>query len=253
MLADIKNKQDIINLFPKSADEIENLVETYIAEAQEAIDKIIALPKEDRTYENTAKPLDELFSYNNLAILSSGLGALEMLSPEKEIRQMAHQQILKVHAFWIDKITKNVKLYKAFKAYAQDNAKKEDLSKEEKYFISETLNDYQKAGLDLPEEKLEQVKKINKKLAELGLAFETNIATDQSHILVTQEELEGVDEDFINSLPKTDDGKIILLTQYPIYIKVMDNCCIEETRKKFYLAFNNRAFPINREILKKII
>jgi len=33
----------------------------------------------------------------------------------------------------------------------------------------------------------------------------------------------------------------------------MDNCEIEETRKRMSLAFNNRAYPTNYQILKNII
>jgi len=253
MSSNIKNKQDIIKLFPKNPDEINNLVKKYITQTKNKIEKIIVLDQEERTYKNTAQELDNLSSIDNISIFFSTLSALEMLSPEKEIREAAHHALLTLQKFWVDNVSNNVKLYKAFKSYANNNQDKENLSEEEKYFISETLQDYKRAGLDLPEDKLTQVKKINKKLGELGLAFETNIATDQTHILVTKQELEGINQEFINNLEKNSDNIYVLRTDYPTYFTIMDNCSVENTRKKFYLAFNNRAYPQNLEILKKII
>jgi len=253
MLSNITNKSDIEKLFPKSKDEIENLVKNYIEQAKEKIDAIITVAPDKRTFENTAKALDKISSLDNISILYSSLAALEMLSPEKEIRDAAHTSLLEIQKFWVDQISNNVHLYKAFKAYANDNAKNEDLTDEEQYFISETLKDYQQAGLDLPKDKLKKVKKLNKELGELGLQFESNIAQDKSKVIVTKEDLDGVNEAFINSLEKTKDGKYILGVDYPTYFTVMDNCNVEVTRKKLYLAFNNRAYPANETILKQII
>jgi len=253
MISRIKDDRNLTKLFPKNPHEIKNLVKNYTTEAKEKIEKIIAIPLQEKTYKNTPKQLDELSSLDNISIYFSCLSALEMLSPEKEIRDASHKALLTLQKFWVDNISNNVKLYKALKTYDEKNLDKADLTQEEKYFITETLKDYKRAGLDLPKEKLEQVKKINKELGELGLTFETNIATDQSTIQVKKENLEGVNQELINNLEKTEEGDIILRTDYPTYFTVMDNCKVEETRKKFYLAFNNRAYPKNEELLKKII
>ena len=253
MLSKIKNKSDIGTLFPKTKDEIETLVKNYIAQAQAKVDTIISIDPDKRTFKNTAKALDEISSLDNISVLYSSISALEMLSPEKEIRDAAHKSLLEIQKFWVDQISNNVKLYKAFKAYAHGNAKQETLTEEEKYFISETLQDYKRSGLDLPEEQLEKVKTLQKELGRLGLTFEANIAQDKSSIIVPEQALAGVDKTFIQGLEKTENGNYILRMDYPTYFTIMDNCHIEETRKKLYLAFNNRAYPANEAILKQII
>jgi len=176
-----------------------------------------------------------------------------MLSPQEEMRATAHKSILEIQTFWIEKIGNNTQLYKAIKSYAHNNAKKENLTKEEEYFLLETIEDFKRSGLDLTKEKLKEVKNLKKEIAELTLKFETNIAIDQSHITVSKNELLGLEEEFIKSLKKTDNENISVGVDYPTYFNIMDNCKIESTRKKLYLAFNNRAYPKNELVLKKII
>lgn len=252
MLSKIRNKEDIIKLFPKNKEAIKNLVNTCIEEAKRKIEKIISIDSQARTFENTAHQLDEISSLSNLSIIFSGLNALEMLSPDKEIRETAQAEIINIQKFWVEQISNNKKLYKAFREYDKIFSQ-EDLSEEQQYFIQETLQDYTRAGLDLPEEKLEKVKQLNKELGKLGLKFETNIAADQTKLFFKQEDLAGVNKEFINALEKNSAGEFVVGVDYPTYFTIMANCSIGETRKKLYIAFNNRAYPENKEILQEII
>jgi len=163
----ISGKADIINLFPKSADKIEILVNTSIQNAKKEIEAIVSIPKEERTFANTARTLDILFSLSPLAITANVLAELEMVHPDKNIRNAAHNGIIKLQNFIVDHISNNKKLYQALQAYAATNIKQENLSDEEAYFISETLSDFKKAGLDLPDKQLEAVRTLKKELAEL--------------------------------------------------------------------------------------
>jgi len=106
--------------------------------------------------------------------------------------------------------------------------------------------------LDLPKEQLEKVKKILKDLTALSLEFDANIAAHKCEVIVSESDLKGLTKNFIDSLQKKE-GNYILGCDYPTYFNVMDNCSVESTRKKLYLAFNNRAYPKNMELLDKII
>ena len=249
----MKTKTKITDLFPKTPEAIQNLVKASIEKATQDIEKIISINDKDRTFENTVKKIDALFGLSDLSMASSTLTALEMLSPDEKIREASHNGILEIQKFSVDNLWNNVQLYKALKAYSQGNADTENLAETEKYFITETLRDFQRLGLDLPEDKLQQVKTLQKELAELELIFETNIATDKSSVALDKDELAGLEQDFIQSLKKTEDGKYILGVDYPTYFNVMQNCDVETTRKKLHQAFKNRAYPKNEEILTKII
>jgi len=249
----IKTVADIIALFPTTVSQLDHEVSCALKDAQERIKKIIDIPADERTFANTAQALDALGSTSNLVVVANVAHALMYMSPDTPLREAAQKKIIEIKKFITDNISNNVRLYQAFQAYVEGNAKKEQLTREQTYFLSETMKDYKRAGLNLPEEKLNEVRKLKNKLNELKLAFEQNIAKDDKKVFVTRAELAGLDDDFINALPKADDGMYILGLDYPTYFNVRENCTVESTRKKMFKAFGTRGYPKNKEILEKII
>ena len=72
------------------------------------------------------------------------------------------------------------------------NFEKEKLNSEQQLFVKETLKDFERQGLHLPDDKLEKVKNLEKELAKFGLDFESNLAKDNSFILVDESKLAGI-------------------------------------------------------------
>lgn len=249
----IKNSKDIPGLFPKKPKEVNERVLQAIQEAQKLVDAIVEIPHEHRTFENTARALDELESLSSIAITGSIISTLKHVSPDEAMRNACQDALLKISQFALENISNNKALYNALKAYAEGNAQKEALSDEEKYFLKKSLEDYKRRGLDLPEEQLKKVRELENQLTELSLKYENNIATDHSTITVTRAMLEGLDEDFIKNLKKNGADSYILGIDYPTYTSVMKHCAIESTRKALYNTYTNRAHPANEQVLQDII
>jgi len=253
MIAHIKKFDDLVVFFPKSAAEIEEKTKLYSEQIKKQIADIIAVPDEQRTWENTGQALDYVAALANVEMLGSACAVLKEVSPDADIREAASKALMEIASLNIDLISNNVQLYRAFKAYAEGSAKKENLAADQQYFIDETMADFKRAGLDLPEDQLEAVKKIKKEIVDLSLQFDTNISADDSHIVVDRAALAGLDDDFIASLEKSDGGKIIVGTDAPTYMNVMQNCTVEQTRRDLEHAYQNKAYPANETILQQII
>ncbi len=241
-----------LGVFPTSVSEIDRRTKEYKQDVENQIAKLKAIDHKDRTFANTVKALDDATSLSDLALFASALAATKYLHPNDTLRDAAQAKMQEVSAFFIDMMFDKA-LYQAFKAYAQGNAQKEDLSAEQRYYLDESLKDFKRMGLELPDDELEKVKKLKKELAKLSLDFGKNIATDQSIIEVERAELEGLQDDFIESLKKTDSGKYILGVDYPTVFEVMENAKNTDLRKRLSIAFNNRAYPSNEQLLKDII
>jgi thimet oligopeptidase len=249
----IHSVQDVKALFPTSTDQIKSEADRLIAQAQKEIDAIIAIPDDKRTFQNSAKALDDIVVRGDLAVFEGAISIIKYLHPDAAMRDTAHDMIKKIDDFQVEQVSNNKKLYNAFKAYANGNAQKEQLNDEQRYYIDETMREYKRAGLDLDDATLAQVKEIKKKLTDLSMAFDRNIAQDNRTITVKKADLAGLDESFINALKKDDAGDYILGADYPTYFQVMQHCTIESTRKKMYELFEKRAYPVNEPVLQEII
>lgn len=244
---------EVVSLFPTTAQAIDTQVADALDNAKKLIDTIIAITPEKRSYENTIKALDVVSAISNLAIIAPAVEVLEMVSPDKVIRDAAHNALLKIQNFVVDTISNNILLYRALKEYTQGNGLTEQLTAEQKYYLDKVMDDFKHSGLDLPDDQLEQVKKLKKELAALELNFSSNIAQDNRTMTVALEGLKGLEQDFIANLKKTDDDNYIIGVDYPTYFTIMENCTVEQTRKDLMHMFENRAYPINDSILKEII
>lgn len=247
----IKTIDDVVHLFPQTADEVREQAQKAIKKAQNEVAALIAIPDNKRTFENTPAALDKIIG--DLGQEISIFSALMSVSPVEAVRNGANEEVIVLQDYAVDAISQNKELYKVFKRYAEERAPLENLSPEERYYIEETLKSFKRNGLDLPEKEQENIKRLKKELGTLGQAFTKAISDDLKKVTVTKAELEGLAPDFIDNLKKNDEGLYELGTDYPTYLNVMENCTVEPTRKALWIAFNNRAYPVNEKTLSTII
>ena len=249
----IKTVSDIEQLFAYDPKEIKSRFAATMEHIQDVVDAILAIPNDERSFCNTFKSIDDLVRYITTHI--APLFDQSYVNPSKEIRDLVQFEYLQLEQVMQNLMSKNVALYKACKAYVEGNynKEKESLSQEERRFVTELMKRFKRNGLDLPADKIKELKEITNKINALEIEFDKNIAEENRKIHVTREELGGLSDDFINNLKKTDDGKYILGTDYPTFFGVMNNSTVETTRKQMYDLFSNRAYPVNMPVLDKVI
>lgn len=245
--------EEVRQLFMVSCDDIQEAFEKFKRDAEHRIEQILLVAHEKRTYLNTIDPFDQLVSLSDFVLAKSIYGALEMVSPKKEIRDTAHNIQLKMQEFFIDAIALNKDLYMAIKEYVDTNLKHEEITDAERYFLAETIKYFERSGLNLPKEQFEQVKQLKKDIAALSLQFERNVADVTATLDVPESALKGLRQEFISNLRRRDDGRYMLDLSYPTMTHVLENCQIEETRKNLFRLFANRAYPENENVLMNLL
>jgi len=243
---------EVVALFPQTVDEFEKRTKSVIEQTRAYIENIIALPAAQRTFQNTFKALDDL-TLSDFELTFNTAYAIQMVHPDEVMRNAGQMAVKTLQEFSVDEISNNKALYLACKAYVDGRMKDEQLTDEERYYITETMKNFERAGLNLPDEKLNQVKQIKKELADLSLKFNKEIAADNRTISVSKEALAGMPDDFVAQLKQDDNGLYIVGVDYPTYFSIMENCTVTDTRKKLYRAFMQRAYPANESILKAIV
>lgn len=243
--------ESAVSVFPMTVTDIQSRAHSAMEQARKDVAAIVSIPNEQRTFENTIRALDTISS--NFSIPYVAISTLNYVHPNEKIRAQAEKTEQLMQDFSIDMFGHNVDLYNAFKAYAENNAVHESLQDDQKYFITESMKDFKRNGLHLPEEQRNRIAQLKKEIGKLELDFSNNINKDASFIVVSRDGLMGLKDDFIDSLQKTDDGNYKLGVDYPTYYEVIEYCAVAETRKKLSKAFGNRAYPANMKILEDII
>src|SRR5262249_45790610 len=98
----------------------------------------------------------------------------------------------------------------------------------------------------------EKIKKLNEELVLISQEFGRNIREDKSSVTATPAELDGLPQDFIGRHKPGADGKVTLTTEYPDYGPVSTYAKSDDLRRRLYLAYQNRAYPKNLDVLDRL-
>lgn len=125
---------------------------------------------------------------------------------------------------------------------------------ETRYFSAKQLLQFRLNGVDEDASARERIGALRTEIVALEQEFAANIAGDDRSITVeSAERLSGLPQDWIDSHPPGDDGKIRITTRYPDYGPFMRYADDDDLRKALYFEYGNRAWPANEEVLGELI
>ncbi|CCW67913.1 unnamed protein product [Phytomonas sp. Hart1] len=257
MFSDINSATECALLFPITISECYELVSVTMERAHIFLNCINNIDQKNRTFSNTAEYLD--ITINDLSASVSLLFVIQNVFPTKEIRDGSRDLMNKLNTFFIDNFSSNRKLYYALKdlkeseSYQTEYMGKKGRDAEYSYWLEEKLSHCKLSGTELPENDFQKVTKLQEEIAELCIAFQQNINEDATELQFSTDALKGVSEDILTSLKKGDDHTYILKIDYPTYFEVLKSCEVASTRQAMYTAFNNRAYPLNNDVLRAVI
>jgi thimet oligopeptidase len=247
--AKIRCKKCVEKLFKDIETRIEPMTREVQKVCKEGLEDIYRLEVDERNYNNTVLRADRLMTA--LGLVHEVLTITAFTHHDAGIQTLANQKIEELSAFSIDAFEMNRKLYKAFDAYNQRNAKAENILTENTYFLKECMERFKRNGLHLEEQEFKELQSLKKEISKLENDFEINIREDNSGVWMQKGQLEGIEPSVLESL-KTKDNLLFVGVDYPTYTAVMQDCKIRESRKKLYLAYMNRAFPKNNALLDEL-
>jgi thimet oligopeptidase len=223
----------------------ERIENEHLAAVQKAEDQILAL-KGQRTIANTLVPYDE--AVRQLGLASSFAGLMQQVHPDAAFRDSATAMTTKVGAA-LTALSLNRGIYDALKAMDVKNA-----DEVTQYYVERQLLEYHLAGVDKDEVTRAKLKNLQDRLIELQSNFDRNISDDTRSVKVdSAAELEGLPQDYVDAHKAGTDGKIGITTAYPDYDPVIKFAKSDELRRNLRVAFNNRAYPKNQEVLKGMV
>ncbi|KAI8353351.1 hypothetical protein BD560DRAFT_408324 [Blakeslea trispora] len=228
--------------FSINAEQVEQITNEIIAQELAVNDEIAALKPEEQTYENIVARLAK--TENELAGRAHLVSSLSQISPDAAVREASIAAETKYDQFSIEQSMRH-DLYTVISNYIS-RTNLEELSGEDARFLKKIQKMHRRNGLHLPEEQRNELKELRKRLSETCIEFNKNWARESSTVKFTKEELEGLDDDFLNGLKTEEENgvtKYILTMKYPDVQPVLKLCKNENTRKVHSTAYESR----NRE------
>jgi thimet oligopeptidase len=223
----------------------EKMENDRLAAAQKAVDQIVGA-KGSRTIENTLAPFDEATRQLNATIEFSGF--MQQVHPDATFRDRATAMTTKASAA-STALSLNRNVYQALAAL--------DVSKSDpatRYYVERQLLEFRLAGVDKDDATRAHLRELNDKLTDQQSSFDRNISDDPRSITVdSAKDLEGLPQDYIDSHKPGADGKIRITTDYPDALPVFTFAKNESVRQRLWVAFGNRAYPKNRDVLLEMM
>lgn len=215
-----------------------------IEKAKKEIEDITNNP-ETPSFKNTVEALD--FSGEELDRISSIFFNLNSAETNDEIQKIA-QEVSPLLSEFSNDITLNEKLFKRIKTvYQAQNSL--NLTPEQKTLLDKKYKSFSRNGANLPEDKKQQLRDIDKELSKLKLKFGENVLAETNKfemLLTKEEEVAGLPEgakEAAQQLAESKGKKGWLITlHYPSYIPFMTYANNRELRKKLAIASGAKAF-----------
>ncbi|MGZ9735286.1 M3 family metallopeptidase [Flavobacterium sp. GNP002] len=226
--------------------------------AKAEIDAIVRNPIKP-TFENTIEAL--AFSGDVLDRISSIFFNLNSAETNDEIQKIAQEVSPLLSEFGND-VRLNPDLFARVKT-VYDQREKLNLNPEQTTLLDKKYKSFSRNGANLPEDKKNQLREIDKELSKLSLQFGENVLAEtqayQLHI-TNESDLAGLPEGTIEaarSLAKSQEKEGWIFTlDYPSYVPFVTYADNRELRKKMAIAFGAKGFQNNefdnQEIVLKI-
>ena len=219
-------------------------IKKLIEETKHEIDSI-ANNKEIPSYKNTIEALD--YSGEQLDRVTSLFFNLNSAETNDEIQKIA-QKVSPLLSGFSNDIRLNKKLFKRLKALYEI---KDDLNltPEQNMLLEKKYKSFSRNGANLPDDKKQKLREIDKKLSKLNLKFGENVLaeTNNYELLITNpKDLSGLpdgEKEAAKHLAESKNKKGWLFTlDYPSYIPFMKYADNRELRKTLSLAFGSKGF-----------
>lgn len=227
---------------------IQSLKDEIISETGSSLNQIKSIRPEERTFENTLLAWDRMYDSFN-----SGLSVIYLLAyvhPNEDVITESQKSISDLNKLW-NEIQLDVDIYAALLEF-EKKAEAQSLKPEFTRFLEKLLHELKRNGLGLPEKERNEIKEIKNRISDLSLQFSSNIAAVQDELIVAEEEMNGLPDDY-KEMRKNEDGTYKIDLSYPSYHPFMKYSESDTARKKLYIRFKNRASEVNLPILKELL
>ncbi len=244
-----------------SADEAKAWVEHHLAASRACISELLAVTGA-RTLENTLVPYDRAGWHLRMA--GSQSGVMFMVHPLAEVRDAA-QQLSQVIGAESVALSLNLDVYHALSAIDISTNAADAATR---YYIERALLGYRLSGVDKDEPTRNRIRVLADRMTHLSMSFSRTVQDDVRSITIdTVADLLGLPQDYLTrhgvrsvaspaasgTMQLEADTPVTLTTDPPEMTPVMTYAASPQLRRRMYLAYNDRGYPANKQVLLDLL
>ncbi|WP_224483809.1 M3 family metallopeptidase [Robertkochia aurantiaca] len=234
-------------------------IKEAIEDTRKEISAITENP-EPPTFSNTIEALE--FAGEQLDRITSVFFNLNSAETNETIQKTA-QEVSPLLSEFANDITLNEKLFERVKKVYEEREQLQ-LNREQEQLLDKKYKSFARNGANLPENKKEELRKIDKELSTLSLRFGENVLAETNRYelhLTDQNDLKGLPEGVVEAAKEEAENRDkegwVFTLNYPSYIPFMTYAENREKRRELHLAFGSKCIKgdeyDNRETIKRII
>ncbi|PLX10444.1 MAG: hypothetical protein C0597_16715, partial [Marinilabiliales bacterium] len=228
-----------------SADDIKEYAEIMLAGSSEAI---VKLKTTEPSFNSVFAAIDEIISDLNIA--SNRCFMLYWVSPDSlsRVNGLAGFQLLDSLSTTIysDKVIFD-KMLSVSQSEGYNN-----LEDHQKLLVDQQILRFKQSGVNLDDEKRAKFILLTKEISKLSSDYSNNMNSASEVIILDENGVKGLTENFKNTY-KVSDNRYEIPVMNATRSPVMNNAIKEDTRKAFYLKYNNIGSEQNLDILDKMV
>lgn len=233
--------------FSFTPEQVRGLFDGAVRDLESRLKAIIDIPAAQRDFHNTVAAFEGSLGEFGEAVHIPSI--LAYISDNAELRDASQALQLKVSQYSVDLMTRE-DIFNAIKEYAD---KGEKLGSVDARLLGKILLDFKQSGLGLPPRQKNKVKKLMKELIAIEQDYEKNLREVNDALEVTEEELNGLPDDYKARLKRTDKGGYLVTMNYPDYVPFMQNAESSDARRRLEFMFNNRCQDKNTRLMEDAI
>lgn len=224
---------------------IENYADIILHETEDALEKI----RSEKTagFENVFVAYDDMI--NELLKANYRCFLLYWVSTDSLARAKGLECYQKLDSLGTG-ITSDAGIYRQMIAFTGTDAYRE-LKGHLKTFVDDVIQSFEHSGVNLAPESLKQFRALKAEISDLSSRYSMNMNNAGEILVLDEPGAEGLPENF-KEIYKTESGyeiPVIPATRRP----VLNNASKEETRKAFYIKYQNRGWEKNLPILDEMV
>lgn len=243
--------ETIVSMLPTTLSDVAKIGTDSQLIMNDMIKSIDNIAPDQRTFANTIRPYDSAkFQFiTNKHIL----GVVATLASDDTLRFAANKELSKLEIYEAEVLQRNTILYHAFKDYRDFGKDAQHKSVILRQFLRQIIDVFEHQGASLPLAMQTQIAGLQKNISDLEARFNGNIVYDSRSLVFALDELHGLPNDFVQQLRQNEQGDYIVPLDFKTFFTVMENCSIANTRREYFRAFGQRAYPQNISVLQSLL